>query len=82
MRARQHLLRRLEHEHRLPEHPQTAATLLPDGHAAGDVAVETGFYDQSHLTRHFRRIVGVSPGRFARHGPHGTGLDTDLDTEL
>ena len=24
----------------------------------------TGFYDQSHLTRHFKRLVGVTPGRY------------------
>ena len=28
------------------------------------VAAEVGFYDQSHLCRHFRRIVGVTPLRF------------------
>jgi AraC-like DNA-binding protein len=26
----------------------------------------TGFYDQSHLTRHFRKLVGVTPGRYSR----------------
>jgi AraC-like DNA-binding protein len=31
-----------------------------------DIAVELGFYDQSHFTRHFTRIVGTTPGRFAR----------------
>jgi len=30
------------------------------------VAQRTGFADQSHLTRHFRRLVGVTPGVFAR----------------
>ena len=29
------------------------------------VATEAGFYDQAHLTRHFKRIVGVTPGRYA-----------------
>lgn len=29
-----------------------------------DVALECGFYDQAHLTRVFRRYVGVTPGRF------------------
>ena len=29
------------------------------------VAVEAGFSDQSHLTRHFKRLVGVTPSRFA-----------------
>jgi AraC-like DNA-binding protein len=32
------------------------------------VATTTGFYDQSHLTRHFKRLVGVPPGRYARTG--------------
>jgi AraC family transcriptional regulator len=26
-----------------------------------EVATLVGFYDQSHLNRHFKRIVGVSP---------------------
>jgi AraC family transcriptional regulator len=30
-----------------------------------EVAVAAGFSDQSHLTRHFKRLVGVTPGRFA-----------------
>lgn len=29
-----------------------------------DVAALTGFVDQSHFTRHFRRIVGVPPGHY------------------
>ena len=28
------------------------------------VAAETGFADQSHLTRHFKRLVGVTPGQY------------------
>jgi len=31
------------------------------------VAVRVGFSDQSQLTRHFKRIVGVTPGQFRRH---------------
>lgn len=27
-----------------------------------DVAAQTGFADQSHLTRHLRRVFGVTPG--------------------
>lgn len=26
-----------------------------------DIATQVGFYDQSHLSRHFKRIIGVSP---------------------
>jgi AraC family transcriptional regulator len=31
-----------------------------------EVAVTCGFFDQAHLTRHFRRKFGVTPGCFAR----------------
>jgi AraC-like DNA-binding protein len=31
-----------------------------------DVALECGFSDQSHLARHFQRIVGVTPGAWRR----------------
>jgi AraC-like DNA-binding protein len=31
-----------------------------------DVAFATGFSDQSHLTRHFRHMVGMTPGQFRR----------------
>jgi AraC-like DNA-binding protein len=43
-----------------------AKTLLRAGLAIAAVAVRTGFTDQSHLTRHFKRIVGVAPGQYAR----------------
>ncbi len=28
------------------------------------VAAETGFVDQSHFSRHFKRVVGISPGQY------------------
>lgn len=31
-----------------------------------DVATETGFSDQSHLHRHFKKITGVTPGQYAK----------------
>ena len=31
-----------------------------------EIALATGFSDQSHLTRHFRQLVGMSPGQFRR----------------
>ena len=43
-----------------------ARRLLLDGLPAREVAAAAGFYDQSHLTRHFARIVGVPPGAYAR----------------
>lgn len=41
-----------------------ARRLLLDGLAPGEVAAAAGFYDQAHLTRHFRKLVGVTPGRY------------------
>ena len=42
-----------------------AATLLRSGIPPIDVAVRTGFVDQSHLTRQFKRILGITPGQYA-----------------
>ena len=42
-----------------------ARKLLLDGQPAAQVATAAGFYDQAHLSRHFRRFVGVSPARYA-----------------
>jgi len=55
-----------------PLHYQTlrriaqAKQLLKNGDTIAQVAVETGFCDQTHLTRHFRRIVGTTPGHYLR----------------
>lgn len=46
-----------------------ARRLLLGGQPAGEVATAAGFYDQSHLTRHFKRVLGTTPGRYARTAP-------------
>lgn len=43
-----------------------AKRLLSAGHRPADVAPQVGLYDQSQLHRHFRRIVGTTPGRWQR----------------
>ncbi len=43
-----------------------ARTLLDQGVAPADVAMTTGFADQAHLTRHFKRVVGVPPRAYQR----------------
>lgn len=47
----------------------TARKWLCEGQATAEVALDLGFADQSHLTRHFQRIVGISPQRDARGVP-------------
>lgn len=42
-----------------------ARDLLNDGLPPAEVALITGFADQSHLTRAFRRIIGVPPAHYA-----------------
>ncbi|NTX41284.1 helix-turn-helix transcriptional regulator [Myxococcus sp. CA033] len=68
-----HLLRVFRAELGLPPHEYVthlrvarARTLLAQGLAAGTVAAEVGLYDQSQLNRHFGRIVGMTPGQYAR----------------
>jgi AraC-like DNA-binding protein len=43
-----------------------ARGLLARGVPIADVAVRAGFADQSHLTRHFKRVVGITPGNYLR----------------
>lgn len=43
-----------------------ARELLVAGRRVGDVAAEVGFADQPHLTRHFKRHLGVPPGAYQR----------------
>ncbi len=42
-----------------------ARRLLAEGKAPTDVALAVGFYDQSHLIKHFKRAYGITPGQFA-----------------
>jgi AraC-like DNA-binding protein len=42
-----------------------AAGELARGEPIADVAGSAGFADQSHLTRHFKRITGTTPGEYA-----------------
>ncbi|MCX4812748.1 AraC family transcriptional regulator [Streptomyces sp. NBC_01239] len=54
------------HQYLMSRRVDHARRLLLDGRPPGEVATVTGFYDQSHLTRHFRKLVGVTPGRYSR----------------
>jgi AraC-like DNA-binding protein len=70
---RYELLRGFRRAYGLPPHAyQTqlrirhAKLRLAQGQAPAQVAVDLGFVDQAHLSRHFKRIVGVPPGRYAQ----------------
>lgn len=44
---------------------EAARGRILDGEPLADVATAVGFYDQAHLTRRFKRFLGVTPGSFA-----------------
>jgi AraC family transcriptional regulator len=54
------------HQYVISRRVERAKELLrgPDEPQLADVAVDVGFASQSHLTRHFKRLVGVTPARF------------------
>jgi AraC-like DNA-binding protein len=41
-----------------------AVKLIRAGLPLGEVAFATGFSDQAHLTRWFRKMLGVTPGSY------------------
>ncbi|WP_431043756.1 AraC family transcriptional regulator [Streptomyces sp. P1-3] len=53
------------HQYLMARRVDRARRLLLDGRPSAEVAAAAGFYDQSHLTRHFKRLMGVTPGRYA-----------------
>ncbi len=70
----EHLVRVFSAEVGLPPHTyQTqvrisrAKTLLAKGYSISDVARHTGFADQAHFTRQFKRLNGVTPGVYRLH---------------
>lgn len=46
------------------------------GRSLSDIALHCGFADQSHFTRHFRRLFGLTPGEFRRR--HSAGQEPAL----
>lgn len=54
------------HQYVLGRRVDAARRLLLRGVPAATAAVDVGFHDQSHLSRHFKRVLGVTPGVFSR----------------
>ena len=69
-----HLIRVFNHQMGIPPHEyQTqlrvtnAQRLMRAGRSISEAAIETGFFDQSHFTRNFKRITGMTPGTYLSH---------------
>lgn len=67
-----HLIRSFNKEVGLSPHAyltqvrvRRARELLRRGTAPAEAAADVGFYDQSALNRHFKRVYGVTPGQYA-----------------
>jgi AraC-like DNA-binding protein len=45
---------------------EAARNLLLSGTSPAEVATRAGFFDQAHLTRHFRHYLGITPARYQR----------------
>lgn len=68
-----HLIRLFRQRTGLPPHAlqlahrlRAARRLLEAGESVAGAAASTGFADQSHLHRHFRRSLGMTPGAYRR----------------
>ena len=73
--SRFELLRRFAQQNGLTPHAfqrdlriERARTMLGNGVPAAAVAAACGFADQPHFSRVFKRLVGVTPGAYARAG--------------
>ncbi|WP_229073279.1 AraC family transcriptional regulator [Actinoplanes sp. DH11] len=53
------------HQYLISRRVDLARRLIVSGQPLSTVAAGSGFYDQPHLTRHFKRILGVNPSRFS-----------------
>lgn len=69
--SRYHLVRVFREAAGIPPHAylrqvrvRYAKELLASGHSPAEVALMTGFTDQSHLTRWFKRLWGYTPGQY------------------
>jgi len=55
------------YQHVLQVRVNSARSLLAagtSGRSLAEIAAAVGFADQSHLTRHFKRITGITPRQF------------------
>jgi AraC-like DNA-binding protein len=58
-----------------------AQVLLARGVSQAEVALQVGLYDQSQLHRHFKRILGVTPGAWTRAMRASSGISSPADRD-
>lgn len=68
-----HLARQFQKKYGLSPHAYhvqfkvaQAQALLKRGASVIDVSNQLGFFDQSHMHRHFKRVIGLTPGQYAK----------------
>jgi AraC-like DNA-binding protein len=54
------------HAHNIVARLNEARRQLRSGAPLADVAAASGFFDQTHLTRHFYRVFGTTPGHYRK----------------
>lgn len=61
-----------------------AKRLLREGWSIPQAASQAGFFDQSHFNRHFKRVIGVTPGQYRSSSKNvqDAGSRTPLDFNL
>ena len=54
------------HQHVIMRRVERSTRLLQsaDENSLAEIAADAGFSDQSQFSRHFKRLVGVTPGQF------------------
>jgi AraC-like DNA-binding protein len=79
-----HLVRSFTRSYGIPPHRyllgrrlDLARRRLLDGQPPAEVAIATGFYDQSHLGRHFDQLLATTPGRYRTRTPATGTNDAD-----
>jgi AraC-like DNA-binding protein len=55
--------------------------VVAGGESPASAALQTGYYDQSHLCRHFRNTCGMTPGQYIS-GQRGAKAAADCNREL